>query len=275
MHGKFCIWMTGIAILAVLNLPASCLADGENNLFAFVQICDPQLGFSDYSKDKQSLMQAVAQANCLGADFAVICGDMVNNADARSIADFKEIISVLQIPYYCVPGNHDIGSKLTAESLQTYRGAFGRDFFSIEHKGAVFLFVNTQLWKEPLASESEKQNQWLKESLKKAFDKNEQIFVVGHYPLFSKDPNEPDDYMNLPLEKRKELLNLFEQYNAAAYLGGHTHKLIINKYKQMQLVNGEALSKNFDGRPLGLRIWYVRPPFPPRHEFVALDKNNP
>ncbi|HOK95582.1 MAG TPA: metallophosphoesterase [Anaerohalosphaeraceae bacterium] len=188
---------------------------------------------------------------------------------------FKNIIGGLQKPYYCVPGNHDIGSKPTAESLQAYRKAFGRDYFAVEHKGAAFLFVNTQLWKESLEGESEKHHRWLQERLTKAFDKKLQIFVVGHYPLFIKSPHEPDEYMNLPRDKRMELLDLFERCNVAAYLGGHMHKLTMNRYKQMQLVNAEALSKNFDGRPLSFRIWYVQPPLPPRSEFIALDKNNP
>ncbi|HOK95583.1 MAG TPA: hypothetical protein PK052_01695 [Anaerohalosphaeraceae bacterium] len=91
MVRKLFIRLAGIAMLTALSLLASCLANGENNLaepFAFVQLCDPQLGFSDYAQDQQSLRQAVEQINRLDADFAVICGDMVDNAVSRSIADF-------------------------------------------------------------------------------------------------------------------------------------------------------------------------------------------
>ncbi len=77
--------------------------------------------------------------------------------------------------------------------------------------------------------------------------------------------------MNLPKEKRAELLALFEHYQVAAVLGGHTHKLTLNPYNTIQMVNGEATSRNLDSRPLGFRVWHVREQVLPRHEFVALD----
>ena len=86
--------------------------------FTFVQICDTQLGFSDYQRDIDSFRQAVTQINGLDPDFVVICGDLVNTANDKSFSDFKEIKSFLQMPCYCVPGNHDIGNNPTPESLQ-------------------------------------------------------------------------------------------------------------------------------------------------------------
>jgi len=261
--------------LAAAVLLTSCLShtkiSGMGGTFTFVQICDPQLGFSDYSRDMDSLRQAVRQTNALRPDFVVICGDLVNTANAGSYADFKEIISGFQMPCYCVPGNHDVGNQPTPESLQKYRKIMGKDYFSFEHKGAAFVFVNTSLWKGFVEGESEKQDTWLKERLKDSFAKGQQIFIIGHFPLFCREADEPDEYMNLPMEKRAELLTLFEQCNVTAVLGGHAHKLTVNNYKNIQLVNAEATSKNLDGRPLGFRVWYVNGPMPPRHEFVPLD----
>ena len=73
-----------------------------------------------------------------------------------------------------------------------------------------------------------------------------------------------------PVVKRKQLLNLFEKYGVEAILGGHTHTLYINKYNDIQLVNGETTSKNFDNRPLGFRVWHIEPGSSPRHDFIAL-----
>ena len=81
--------------------------------------------------------------------------------------------------------------------------------------------------------------------------------------------------MNLPVEKRAELLKLFKQYKVAAVLGGHAHKLIVNTYQGMQMVNGEATSKNLDGSPLGFRLWHVDEGGLLRHEFVALELTTP
>ena len=267
-----------LSCLTAAVLLTSCNSNtnsDETESFTFIQVCDTQLGFSDYENDKDSFRQAARQINELNPDFVVICGDLVNTANDKSFSDFKEIKRSFQMPCYCVPGNHDIGNKPTLESLEYYRKTIGKDYFVIEHKGTTFIFVNTQLWKEPVLSESEKQDIWLKERLKIASKKGCQVFIVGHYPLFCKEADEPDEYMNLPLEKRRELLALFEQYNVAAVLGGHAHTLILNHYKNIQMVNAETTSKNFDKRPLGFRVWSVEDTLPPKHDFVPLHVTSP
>ncbi|NQV31706.1 MAG: hypothetical protein HQ515_03385 [Phycisphaeraceae bacterium] len=76
--------------------------------------------------------------------------------------------------------------------------------------------------------------------------------------------------MNLPPAKRKELLSLFEKRGVVAVLGGHVHRLLINEYKGIQLVNAETTSKNFDDRPFGFRLWHVEAERPFKHEFIPL-----
>ncbi|MBC8468063.1 MAG: metallophosphoesterase [Planctomycetes bacterium] len=263
------------AAVLLMSCDSNTKYSDKTESFTFVQMCDTQLGFSDYEKDKASFRQAVRQINELNPDFVVICGDLVHTANDKSFSDFKEIISSFQMPCYYVPGNHDIGNKPTPESLQYYRKMLGEYYFVFEHKGTTFICVNTQLWKEPVQDESEKQDRWLKERLKIASGKGQQIFIVGHYPLFCREADEPEEYMNLPLEKRRELLRLFDQYNVVAVLNGHTHTLILNRYKNIQMVNAETTSKNFDKRPLGFRMWYATEEGLPRHDFVPLDRPDP
>lgn len=265
-----------LASLTVAVLLTSCnsstIFSDKTESFTFAQISDTQLGFSDYQRNIYSFRQAVTQINDLNPDFVVICGDLVNDANDKSFSDFKEIKSSLQMPCYCVPGNHDIGNKPTLESLHRYRKIIGEDYFVVEHKGTTFIFVNTQLWKEVMEDESEKQDVWLKERLNIASKTGQQVFVVGHYPLFCKKADEAEEYMNLPFDKRMELLSLYDQYNVVAVLHGHTHTLTLNNYKDIQMVGAETTSKNFDKRPLGFRVWYAEDRLPPRHEFVPLSQ---
>ncbi|MFW6114536.1 MAG: metallophosphoesterase [bacterium] len=245
-------------------------ADGTKP-FTFVQLCDTQFGMGGYEHDLKTFKQAVSQINGLNPDFVVICGDLVHDRNEQSFADFNKIKAQLDVPCYCVPGNHDVGNNPTPESLQYYRQVIGEDYYSFEHKGLVFVCVNTQLWKSPLEVETNKHDAWLKDTLQSAANKNASACVVGHYPLFLEKPDEEEKYMNLPKVKRKELLNLFEARGVIAVLGGHTHRLTMNQYKGIQLVNGETTSKNFDKRPLGFRIWSVtdEPPF--KHKLVPLE----
>ena len=259
----------------ILTSCNSCTCLDKTKSFTFVQISDTQLGFSDYQKDIDSFRQAVIQINDLNPSFVVICGDLVNNAGDKSFSDFKDIKNSLKMPCYCVPGNHDIGNKPTQESLRRYRKNIGEDYFVVEHAGTTFIFVNTQLWKEVLEGESERQDVWLKEKLKLASEKKQQVFIVGHYPLFCKKADEAEEYMNLPFDKRMELLSLYDQNNVIAVLHGHTHTLSLNSYNDIQMVGAETTSRNFDKRPLGFRLWYVEDKLPPKHKFVPLGKSNP
>jgi len=224
-------------------------------VFRVVQLCDTQLGFGGYEHDVRSFSRAVKQINALKPDFTVICGDLVNRADEKSFADFNRIKTGLDAPCYCVPGNHDVGNTPTERSLQFYRETVGLDHFTVQHKGFSFLFVNTQLWKVAVKGESDKHDAWFRAALKEAARKRLPSVIVGHYPLFLKKPDEKEEYYNLPLAKRTELLQLFADNGVVAVLGGHTHRLIRNEYRGIQLLNGETTSRNFDKRPLGFRAW--------------------
>ena len=261
----------GMAVIALASWVSISSGASESPAFTFVQICDTQLGMGGYEHDVKTFKQAVAQINTLDPDFVVICGDLVHTANEKSFADFEKIKASLNVPCYCVSGNHDVGNEPSLESLQYYRRTVGEDYYSFEHKGCVFVVVNTQLWKSPLKDESERHDAWLEAALKTAADKKARIFVLGHYPLFLKSPDEAEEYMNLPLAKRKALLSLFEKRGVVAVLGGHVHRLIINDYKGIQMVNGETTSKNFDKRPFGFRVWHITDSRPFKHEFVPLE----
>jgi predicted phosphodiesterase len=266
--------------VALLGFVVGTAAGGEPGLaaepFTFVQVSDPQLGWGyGYDNDVNSLKQAVSHINGLKPDLVVFCGDMVNSFNDSSVADFLQISGELTMPSYCAPGNHDVGNSPTVSSLERYRQAFGPDYFSFEHKGYTFAIVNTSLWKAPLAGESEKQDEWLRQTLAAAHDKNSPVFIVGHHPFYLTSPNEAEEYYNLPPAKRIELLDLFKESGVVAVLGGHRHLLVINEYMGIQMVNGEVTCRHFDGSPLGFRLWNVDSPTSIRHEFRPLVPETP
>jgi 3',5'-cyclic AMP phosphodiesterase CpdA len=259
-----------LVALAIVGCRIPRTGSASCHEWTFVQMCDPQLGFGGYQEDKQRFKQAIKQINQLRPDFVVICGDLVNRTERPSFADFNSIKKKLTVPCYCAPGNHDVGNTPTPALLNQYRECIGKDYYAFEHKGCTFIVANTQLWKAPLAGESEKQDVWFKKALKTAADKQQPIFVITHYPLFVKEPYEPDDYYNLPLEKRKELLGLFEHYGVVAVLAGHTHTTLNHEVTGIQMVASQNTSKNFDQQPFGFRIWHVSASRPYAHEFVPL-----
>lgn len=225
--------------------------------FSFVQMCDTQLGFGGYEHDLRSFRAAVNQINVLNPDFVVICGDLVDQPNDSSYADFKKIMGDFNMPCYPAPGNHDIGNIPNDSTLTYYRKTIGKDYYKFVHKGYAFIVTNTQLWKADKGEESKKHDNWFKKTLEDEHVQNHPAFVIGHYPLFLKTEDEKEEYFNLPLANRKELLELFEQNNVVAYLSGHTHRTVINHYENIQLISGETTSKNFDRNPFGFRLWTI------------------
>jgi len=239
--------------------------------FSFIQMCDTQLGMGGYEHDVATFRLAVKQINAMPVDFVVICGDLVHTADERSYADFKSIRSGFTLPCYCAAGNHDVGGVPTAASLKYYRDTIGEDYYSIEHKGYTIVVANSQLWKVDVPVESRKHQAWFKKTLEAAKAKNSPVFVVVHYPLFLKSIDEKEVYSNLPIAKRREILNLCEKNGVVGFLAGHTHRQISNEYKGILLINGETTSKNFDKRPMGFRLWNVGVDKRLEHRFVELE----
>lgn len=245
------------AFLILISFTFSC-TNTKQEPFTFIQLCDTQLGMGGYDHDIKTFEMAVTQINALDPDFVIICGDLVNDASDSTYADFKKIKNKFNMPCYNVSGNHDVGNIPTDSTLNFYRKTIGQDYYKFKNKGYTFIVTNTQLWKENIPFESEKHDTWFKTALKMNPSNKQSVFVAGHIPLFLKTPDEEDEYFNLPIEKRKELLDLFTQNNVVAYLSGHAHRPIINNYEGIQLVSGEATSKNLDSiSDLGFRVWKV------------------
>ena len=261
-----------IVIITLLVVIISC-AKREQKPFSFVQLCDSQLGMGGYEHDLKTFKQAVKQINALDTDFVMLCGDLVHEANESSYADFKNILKGLKIPFYVASGNHDVGNIPNDTTLSFYRKTIGKDYYEFQHKNYSFMVTNTQLWKINVENESDKHDNWFKETLEFQNRQQYPIFVIGHYPLYTEFPEEEEHYYNLPLGKRRRILELFKQNNVVAYLSGHTHKLVVNDYENIQLVSGEVTSKNFDNRPLGFRLWEVSSDTI-KHQFVSLQLLN-
>ena len=259
-----------VGIIGICHTGVSAADSPETKTFTFVQLCDTQLGFGGYEHDLSAFKQAAKQINAMKPDFVVICGDLVDVFDDKSIADFKSIKDEFTMPCYCAAGNHDVGNQPTAASLKHYREALGKDYYSFEHNGYTFVLPNTSLWKSPLEGESEKHDAWVKHALEEAKKQSSPVVIVAHHPLYVNELEEKDEYFNLPLNKRKELLDLYEKSGVVAVLAGHTHKTIINSYEGIQLVNGEVTSKHFDKGPLGFRLWTVTSATSIKHELIPL-----
>lgn len=236
----------------------------------FVQLCDPQLGMTDYKEDICAFEQAVKQINLLAPAFVLLCGDMVHKPSPTSLSDFRKIAEALAVPCRYVPGNHDLTLKTPGDMLAEYRAIFGPDYHGFTHGGARFIVINTDLMKRPSEGETPRMMQWIETELAGAKAAGLSPVLAGHHPPFFHTADEADLYQNIPLAFRKTLLEWCAAYGVKTYLSGHTHCLAEHRHGGTLVLSGESTSKNIDGRPRGFRLWRMKNGIPQTHQFVPL-----
>jgi serine/threonine-protein phosphatase CPPED1 len=90
--------------------------------------------------------KAVDQLNILQPEFVVCVGDLVQGANDpdKFNAQWKEFngfIAKLEVPFFYLPGNHDLANeKMDAK----WREMFGRRYYHFIYKNVLFLLLNTE-----------------------------------------------------------------------------------------------------------------------------------
>jgi len=91
--------------------------------------------------------RAVEQLNLLQPEFVVSVGDLIQGG-TESLAkinkewqQFNGWIAKLEMPFFYVPGNHDISNQVMG---QKWREQFGRSYYHFTYKDVLFLRLNTE-----------------------------------------------------------------------------------------------------------------------------------
>ena len=133
--------------------------------------------------------QAVEQINLLQPTFVVCVGDLIQgySKDTAILAkEWKELqtyTSKLQMPFFYVPGNHDVANPVEAE---VWKQRFGRSYYHFLYKDVLFLAANSD---DP--NEGKQNGQLSKEQIdyfKKVLNDNPSvrwIFVLVHKPMWT------------------------------------------------------------------------------------------
>lgn len=91
---------------------------------------------------------AVAEINRLRPDFVIFIGDLIEGyteSPAELKAQWKEALphlNALDVPYFAVPGNHDIFDNA---SYHAWQDVFGFQESAFSHQGCRFLLLNSEI----------------------------------------------------------------------------------------------------------------------------------
>ena len=164
---------------------------------------------------------------------------MAAYADAADEA--HRILAQLAPDLHLVPGNHDIGDKphdvspagpVNETTRATYRDAFGREHWLVEHDGVTFIAMNSSLVNAGTDAEAV-QRDWLERELMSRRDRR--VFLFSHYPPFIASADETEHYDNYAEPGRSWLLDLAADAGVEAIFSGHVHHFFFNRYRDVKL----------------------------------------
>ena len=263
-------WMTatswGLGIGALLFASGGPARAAEP--FFFIQLTDPQFGMftddKDFVQETANFEFAVAAVNRLRPAFVVITGDLVNKpGDTAQIAEFLRIARKVNpaIPVYNVAGNHDIENVPTSATLTTYTNHFGPDHYTFGQPGFVGIVLNSTLIHSPkkMTNEFAEQDRWLRAELECARHYDvPHIMVFAHHPWFLKAADEPDEYFNIPRERRAPHLALFHEFGVKYLFSGHYHRNCLADDGDLEAITTGPVGKPLGEAKSGLRVVIVR-----------------
>lgn len=129
--------------------------------------------------------KAVEQLNLLQPEFVLSVGDLIEgySNDREKVnkqwKEFQNFTAKLQMPFFYVPGNHDLTN---ANMKEIWKEKFGRNYYHFVYKDVLFLMLDSD---DPPGSTgmSEAQIKFVKETLA-ANDKVRWTIVCFHKPIW-------------------------------------------------------------------------------------------
>jgi 3',5'-cyclic AMP phosphodiesterase CpdA len=209
-------------------------------------------------EQQHTASQMARQAEMLQPDFIVSTGDNFYDNGVSSPQDplWEEVFErvyfqdSLQIPWYCVLGNHDYGGNTGAQFAYSQLSdrwhmpaPFYKQHFTKASNSLEVFFTDTspfiqEYWESGIRPDlhlqkPEVQLEWLAEQL--AVSQARHKIVVGHHPVFSSSPMHGDTEV-----LKAHFLPLFEEFGVSAYLCGHEHDIQLQQAagKTVYLVSG-------------------------------------
>jgi 3',5'-cyclic AMP phosphodiesterase CpdA len=237
---------------------------GQDQPFSFIMLADPQFGIYNQNKgfvrETANYEFAVAAVNRLKPGFVIVLGDLINkDGDPEQLKEFFRISGNIDssIPAYFLPGNHDVGAVPTSQTIADYRKNVGRDFYSFRAGPVYGIVLNSPLIIAPQKAEVEyqEQNSWLKKELETAkASGTAHIIVFMHHPMFTDNINEPDGMWDVPMVRRRPLLEMLHAAGVRYVFAGHVHKNVTVRDGDLEMTTCGPVAMPFGEDGSGVRL---------------------
>ena len=155
---------------------------------------------------------AVSKINILYPEFVLSVGDLINGytRDTAQIEyewnEVNQIIDELKMPFFYLPGNHDITNQVMAEEWEK---RYGRRYYDFPYKNTLFIIMDSN--DDDDHSLTREQTDFVLESIRQHPDVR-WTFILMHHPIWTYDTHGRFEELEGALEDR--------MYTVIA---GHTH----------------------------------------------------
>ncbi len=180
----------------------------------------------DYIRDS-----VVTELIGTNAAFGMTMGDILFD-DLSMFPRYNSIIAQIGIPWYNVPGNHELNflAESDAYSLETFSKWYGPPYYAFEYGDAVFVVLDDVRYRGADAKNprfnggydgalGEQQIAWLKAELEHV-PEDKLLVLAMHIPLMT---SRGMDAGRRGVEDRQALFDLLTDYPHLYAMAGHTH----------------------------------------------------
>lgn len=191
------------------NDPAGTEVVSGDSQFSFIVCGDPQ---NNYEMFRRILAEAG------NVDFLIICGDLTGSGTEAEVQTFLSEMQACPVPYYTVPGNHDVDTAPVEDAYEPY---FGSAYQSFDYGNTHFLMIDNSTAALGFYPE---QQEWVKADLDEASKKGyDHILAFCHVP-----PNYPYGAKTTPearvgIKANKELVPILSSGGVEELFCGHYH----------------------------------------------------
>jgi len=233
----------------MVSVAEAAMGKGKVTPFRFAIMTDGHLFSHPDHKFDALMAKAVDDCNNMNPkpDFVLYCGDIAQNGLDEQLVKGKNILSKLTMPLKVIPGEHDWYLDMGA----AWRGHFGPDVWSFDHKGVHFIGMNSILVKDfgtpagmsakermgtmemlesPIAGPwgvHEKTLAWLKKDVAN-LPSDTPVVTFTHGPLWDYYPR-----WNFQTKDAPEIREILSKFERVMSFHGHVHQTIYNKIGNM------------------------------------------
>ncbi len=249
-----------LGILVWLALAGRAARAQTVESFRFIHVTDTHLTATQNVEPIRHLVQEI-NGMMPRPDFVVDTGDITESGRQAEFDRFKEATSGLPIPFYAVPGNHDV--RWAPLGKEAFTQNFQRLYQSFDHGGCHFVLLDSTVLLEHWGHFDSAELRWLEADLKKQ-PNGTPVLLFFHHWIGRENPM---------IDNEEQFLRLIAPYNVKAMFIGHGHSDIQWKVNGIQCVMARGLYQGsyhvVDVSPLSIRILRVRKEQPGNQALIA------